>query len=218
MVTTVSDTWLSAGWMTNMMVQHSLLQHHLKQAAFSFSTLASFLAVGQNASGVVSQLYHSAVGGVLPDSHHSMLHASKHRVGASFALVLASTTRMGLASAGAFTKLNGIQGSATINSFTASRYTGTATGGSLTVTLGWSALKVDIFEAGSLGCAWRFAGSNAPVLQEQVGQCNSVQSHDLRVGSTVISQFASGFVVRGSCNRAGILYHYFAVRKSNKAP
>lgn len=209
MVTSVSDTWLSAGWMTNMMVQYSLCQQRLREAFFQFSTLASFLSIGQNASGVVSQLYHSAIGGVVPDAHHSMLHGSKHRVGATYALPMATAGGMGFASVGTLNKTNSLHGSSTRNNFLASRFTGSGTSASQKFNLGWNPIKVDLFEAGSVGSAWRYMKGNQNVMIERMGQANSVIAHEVYRNSTLISQYGTGFVVRGSCNRSGVLYYFW---------
>jgi len=204
--TAVATTWVSAGWATHHMVQLSLCQQYLKDAIHSFSTLASFLHVGQGGSGLVSIMYHSNLGGVLPSCHHNWHHASTHRVGASDALPLASAGGRGFLSSSDYNKISSFDASATRNDRIASKYTGN--GSTFLVSIGFQPNYIKIMEAGSVGHVWDGFKGAAMVVKHQ-----AASDHIFVNAVSYVATHANGFTAKASCCRSSIVYYFWASKE-----
>lgn len=202
-----TDTWVSAGLATLMMAQLSIAQTRLREAMFGFSTLASYLAVGQNSQGLVSNIYHSNLAGILPSNHHNQFHNSQHYSGASDALPYATAAGYGLMSAGAYNKVESIEAKSTRNDFTISTYVG-STVVSQVISVGYQPMFVKILQAGSTGSSWEWIYGANKYSKHLQGT-----GHQYGSALTLITSNANGFKVLGSCNVTNVVYWYWASRE-----
>jgi len=210
---TVSN-FLSAGIVTDMMVQLSLAQTRFKEAAFSFSTLASFIKIGQSSQGFVEGLAHSAIGGVTSNQHHQQLHGSGHAVAGSDILLYASANRAGIVSAVAASKLATIESSATRHDFKVSKYTGDGAVSQL-ISFGWRPISIKLIMGGS-GHAYEWSpGASIAVLQSvSSGATDAFNDFHFWV-TNAFATHANGFIARGTCNITNVVYFFRALRATN---
>ncbi len=207
-VTAASGTWVSAGWATNVMVQASLAQARLKEAAFTFSSLASFLNTGQGTQGYITGIHHVSIAGVSASQHHARLHAGTHLSGGDDPLPYASAGRSGLITAGAYSKINSLENRATWIRESGSSYVGATVAASQFISLGWAPLYVKLLESGSTGHQWTWITRNWRLTKHIFAA-----DHQFRPASLFISTDVNGFWVRSSCNRNGIKYFLYAARE-----
>ena len=201
-----SNAWVSAGWATNLMVQLSVAQAHLRSARFSFSSLASFVNVGQNTQGLADAVSHAALGNITTNAHHNKNHNASHLPGNGDPLPYGSAGGPGLISAGAFNKIQSIASNSTRNNFIVSRYTGAS--GTFLVSIGWTPLFVQLLESGSQGHSWEWIRRGHQTIKHTFAS-----GHGFPNSSDVIMSNNNGFSVKSSCNRTGILYYFWASRE-----
>lgn len=205
--TAFGSTYVSAGWATHVMIQLSIAQSLIRQCMGQFTTLASFLHIGQNTNGYVSIFYHSNLGGVTPSNHHNWQHASKHRVGGSDALPLASAGGWGLLGSADFIKVNAMAASATRNQRIASKYIGDGNSTQL-ISIGFQPFYVKIMQSGSIGHVYDQLKGHTKTLRHHYGS-----THFYPLSASFIATHANGFDVLASCNTLSVVYYFWASRR-----